>query len=151
MTDLEYLQARVPGFAGYADEESRHESDRRVRAIVGAALADAQARLVDRLAGDVSTSLEALIFRCEFPDQRYVTELDHRHLEEQQLATLARIDRALVEQVGERLVGRTRRNSGPGERDRPAARPPGRPRPGVGAAPRRWAPARRRPARRAGR
>ena len=99
MTDLEYLQARVPGFAGYADEESRHESDRRVRAIVGAALADAQARLVDRLAGDVSTSLEALIFRCEFPDQRYVTELDHRHLEEQQLATLARIDRALVEQA----------------------------------------------------
>ena len=99
MTDLEYLQARVPGFAGYADEESRHEADRRVRAIVGAALADAQARLVDRLAGDVSTSLEALIFRCEFPDQRYVTELDHRHLEEQQLATLARIDRALVEQA----------------------------------------------------
>jgi hypothetical protein len=34
MDDLDFLQARVPEFAGYADEDARHQTDRRVRAIV---------------------------------------------------------------------------------------------------------------------
>ena len=99
MNDLEYLQAHVPEFCGYADEEARHQTDRRIRAIVGSALADALTRLGDRLSTDASAAVEALIFRCEFPDQRYVTELDHRKLDDEELATVARIDRALVEQA----------------------------------------------------
>jgi hypothetical protein len=99
MEDLDYLQEHVPGFAGYADEDGRHQTDRRVRAIVGGALADAQARLGERLPADTSLALEGLIFRCEFPDQQYVTTLDHRKLEPAELATVARIDRALVEQA----------------------------------------------------
>jgi hypothetical protein len=99
MEDLDYLQAHVPGFAGYADEDARHETDRRVRAVVGTALADAQARLGDRLPADVATSLEALVFRCEFPDQKFVTAWDHADIDAAKVATLARIDRALVEQA----------------------------------------------------
>jgi hypothetical protein len=45
----------------------------------------------------VSTTLEALIFRTEFPDQKFITSLDHKPPSEQMLKTLARIDRALVE------------------------------------------------------
>ncbi len=97
MEDLDYLQAHVPEFAGYDDEDARHATDRRVRAVVGSALADAQARLGDRLAADVSPALEALIFRCEFPDQTYVTAWDHSTIDPAKIATLARIDRALVE------------------------------------------------------
>lgn len=97
MDDLDFLQSHVPDFAGYADEDARHETDRRVRAVVGSTLAEAQARLGDRLNADTSTSLEALIFRCEFPDQVYVTKFDHVVADDLVVKTLARIDRALVE------------------------------------------------------
>jgi hypothetical protein len=99
MEDLDYLQTHVPDFAGYDDEDARHATDRRVRAVVGGALADAQVRLGDRLASDVSNALEALIFRCEFPDQMYVTAWDHSTIDPAKLETLARIDRALIEQA----------------------------------------------------
>ena len=99
MNDLDFLQSHVPGFAGYADEDARHETDRRVRAVVGTALADAQARLGDRLPADTATTLESLIFRCEFPDQRYVKDWDHAEPDPRKLETLARIDRALIEQA----------------------------------------------------
>jgi hypothetical protein len=100
MDDLDYLQTHVPDFTGYADEDARHATDRRIRAVVGSALADAQARLGDRLQNEVSTALDALIFRCEFPDQTYVTTWDHEQMDEAKLRVLARIDRALVEQAG---------------------------------------------------
>lgn len=97
MDDLDFLQAHIPEFEGYAAEEARHATDRRVRALVGSTLADAQARLGDRLEPDTSTALEALIFRCEFPDQTFVTRFDHARLDEAAFKTLARIDRALIE------------------------------------------------------
>jgi hypothetical protein len=99
MDDLDFLQSHVPDFAGYGDEDSRHQTDRRVRAVVGSALADAQARLGDRLAPDVATAFEALIFRCEFPDQQFVKAWDHAKADPQKFETLARIDRALIEQA----------------------------------------------------
>jgi hypothetical protein len=99
MDDLDYLQTHVPDFAGYADEDARHATDRRIRAIVGSALADAQARLADRLQPEVSNALEALIFRCEFPDQGFVTTWDHQEMDDAKLRVLGRIDRALVEQA----------------------------------------------------
>jgi hypothetical protein len=99
MEDLDYLQAHVPDFAGYADEDARHTTDKHVRAVVGSALADAQARLGDRLPPEVSNALEALTFRCEFPDQTFVTTWDHEEMDPAKLRVLARIDRALIEQA----------------------------------------------------
>jgi hypothetical protein len=109
MEDLDYLQTHVPDFAGYADQDARHATDRRVRAVVGGALADAQARLADRLPPEVSNALEALIFRCEFPDQAYVTTWDHEDMDAAKMLVLARIDRALIEH-GESIA-----TAGPGE------------------------------------
>jgi hypothetical protein len=109
MDDLDFLQAHVPEFAGYADEENRHQTDRRVRAVVGSTLAEVLARLGDRLDAANSDALEALIFRCEFPDQKYVTEMDHAQVNEQTLKQLGRIDRALVE------LAESARGAGPTE------------------------------------
>jgi hypothetical protein len=109
MDDLDFLQSHIPEFAGYADEDSRHETDRRVRALVGSTLADAQARLGDRLDPDTQTALEALIFRCEFPDQTFVTRLDHSKPDEATLKKLARIDRALIE------LAESAKSAGPAE------------------------------------
>jgi hypothetical protein len=86
MTDLEQLRARIPGYADYANEDSRHEVDKQIRAYLGEALADARARL--KPTGHLGDQMEGLILRCEFSDQRVIRAADH-----------ACFDQALIDHV----------------------------------------------------
>jgi hypothetical protein len=86
MTDLEQLQARIPGYADYADEDARHQVDKQIRAYLGEALAAARNRL--KPTSHLSDQLEGLILRCEFSDQRVIRAADH-----------ARFDPPLVDHV----------------------------------------------------
>jgi hypothetical protein len=86
MTDLEELRARIPGYADYANEDSRHEVDKQIRAYLGEALADARARL--KPTGHLGDQMEGLILRCEFSDQRVIRAADH-----------ACFDQALIDHV----------------------------------------------------
>ncbi|MDB5041391.1 MAG: hypothetical protein JWN27_2117 [Candidatus Eremiobacteraeota bacterium] len=86
MSDLEQLQARIPGYADYADEDARHQVDKQIRAYLGEALAAARNRL--KPTGHLSDQLEGLILRCEFSDQRVIRAADH-----------ARFDPPLVDHV----------------------------------------------------
>jgi hypothetical protein len=75
MTDLEELHARIPGYADYGNEESRHEVDKQIRAYLGEALAVVRDRLKPK--GPLGDQLEGLILRCEFSDQRAIRAADH--------------------------------------------------------------------------
>jgi hypothetical protein len=86
MTDLEQLQARIPGYADYADEDSRHQVDKQIRAYLGEALATARTRL--KPTSHLGDQMEGLILRCEFSDQRVIRAADH-----------ARFDGPLVDHV----------------------------------------------------
>ena len=86
MTDLEQLQARIPGYADYADEDARHQVDKQIRAYLGEALAAARTRL--KPTSHLSDQWEGLILRCEFSDQRVIRAADH-----------ARFDPPLVDHV----------------------------------------------------
>src|ERR1700694_1079348 len=86
MSDLEQLQARIPGYADYADEDARHQVDKQIRAYLGEALAAARKRL--KPTSHLSDQLEGLILRCEFSDQRVIRAADH-----------ARFDPPLVDHV----------------------------------------------------
>jgi hypothetical protein len=96
MSDLEFLREQVPGFEGYGEENARHHSDQRVRALLGSALAELQERLKSQLDAGQSARLDKLILRCQFPDQRRVTQLDHMPVDATTEAELAEVDRDLV-------------------------------------------------------
>ena len=96
MSDLEFLREQVPGFEGYGEENARHHSDQRVRALLGSALAELQERLKEQIDAQQSTRLDKLILRCQFPDQHRVTQLDHMPVNASTEAELAEVDRILV-------------------------------------------------------
>jgi hypothetical protein len=101
MTALEELQARVPGYADYANEDSRHQVDKQMRAWLGEALATARARLGD-LPEPLTDRLEGLILRCEFSDQRVIRAADHAVFDKHLVDRVHELDLALV-RVADRI------------------------------------------------
>jgi hypothetical protein len=100
MTDLEFLRSRVPGYAGYAQEEARHEVDKQIRAYLGEALAAARDRL--HPAGALSEQIDGLLLRCEFTDLRAIRAADHARFGEELVDRIHALDRAIVE-VADRI------------------------------------------------
>jgi hypothetical protein len=95
--DLDYVRQRIPTYRGYADEPSRHDSDKRVRAIVGEALSDAHVRFGLSFDAATSTAFDELLMQCMFTDQTIVRRLEHAKLDEPAIAALGASDRVLVE------------------------------------------------------
>jgi hypothetical protein len=94
MTDLEQLQTRIPGYADYADEESRHQVDKQIRAYLGEALAVARNQV--KPTSHLGDQLEGLILRCEFSDQRVIRAADHARFEGPLVDHVHALDLALV-------------------------------------------------------
>lgn len=95
MTDLEELQARIPGYADYADTDARHQVDKQIRAWLGEALSEARDRL--QPAGAVAERLDGLLLRCEFSDQRVVRAADHARFDGELVDHVHALDRRIVE------------------------------------------------------
>jgi hypothetical protein len=101
MTDLEELQARVPDYADYANEDSRHQVDKQMRAWLGEALATVRARL-GPLPEALTDRLEGLILRCEFSDQRVIRAADQAIFDKHMVDRVHELDLALV-RVSDRI------------------------------------------------
>jgi hypothetical protein len=95
MTDLEYLQSRIAGYADYANGAARHQVDKQVRAWLGEALSDARDRLAP--GGALGERIDGLLLRCEFSDQRVVRAADHARFDETLVDRVHELDRELVE------------------------------------------------------
>ncbi len=100
--DLEYVQARLPGYREYDEEEARHDSDMRVRSFVGERLTQVQVRVANDLDDATRKTLEDVLLRCMFTDQVFVRNFEHARLDIPMRAALVRCDRTLVE-LGESL------------------------------------------------
>ena len=95
--DLVFLTSAVAGFPGYADDVGRHECDQRVRSLLGEALATLRLRLNGNWDPALSERYDAVLVRCQFADQQHVAAVEHRAMDPEDVAQLARADRALVE------------------------------------------------------
>jgi hypothetical protein len=95
--DFEYIRSRIPTYRGYDDEASRHDSDMRVRAILGESLSDAHVRFGAQLDAAQSAAYDDLLMQCMFSDQTFVRKFEHAKLDEGLLAALIASDRQLVE------------------------------------------------------
>lgn len=104
--DLSFVTERIPGYADYADERARSDSDMRVRAYVGERLADTQARLAGALDLETTKALEDVLLRCMFFDQIFVRKIEHARLDAAKISALVRSDRRLIE-LADRAVAVT--------------------------------------------
>ena len=95
MTDLEALQARIPGYADYADTDARHQVDKQIRAWLGEALTEARDRL--KPADGLAERLDGLLLRCEFSDQRVIRAADHARFDRELVDHVHTLDRRIVE------------------------------------------------------
>jgi hypothetical protein len=95
--DLDYVRSRIPTYRGYVDEASRHDSDKRVRAIVGEALSDAQVRFAGKLDVESVALCDELLYKCMFTDQTVIRRLEHAKLGDATLVELTAADRVLIE------------------------------------------------------
>jgi hypothetical protein len=95
MGDLEFLRSRIPQYAGYATEESRHQVDKQIRAVLGEALAATRERLGPQ--GEAREQLDGLVLRCEFSDYRVVRVAEHACFSPELLARIYALDRRVVE------------------------------------------------------
>lgn len=95
MTDLEYLQSRIAGYADYANEASRHQVDKQIRAWLGEALSDAREQLAP--AGALGERIDGLLLRCEFSDQRVIRAADHARFDATLVDRVHELDRGIVE------------------------------------------------------
>lgn len=102
MTDLEYLQSRIAGYADYANDAARHQVDKQIRAWLGEALGVVRERLSP--AGALGERLDGLLLRCEFTDQRVVRAADHARFGAALVDRVHQLDRELVE-VADRIRG----------------------------------------------
>jgi hypothetical protein len=93
--DLKYIRDRIPTYRGYGDEPARHDSDQRVRAILGESLSDARTRIP--LDEQQAAAYDAVLYECMFGDQSFVRAFQHAKLDEATLTALTASDRALVE------------------------------------------------------
>jgi hypothetical protein len=100
MTDLELLQARIPGYADYADPDARHQVDKQTRAWLGEAISDARDRL--QPTGALAERLDGLLLRCEFSDQRVIRAADHARFDRELVDHVHALDRRIVE-VGDAI------------------------------------------------
>jgi hypothetical protein len=96
MNDLEALRDRIPSYAGYADETSRHLADQQIRAWAGERLAKLDVRLA-LSKSDLAAKYERMLFACEFGDPALLLTLEKREFDEAELSEVYRIDRAIVE------------------------------------------------------
>jgi hypothetical protein len=90
------IRAVIPDYPGYGDEASRLMSDRQVRAWVGSCLASARERLAVSLPPELLANLDDIIFRCQFPDQRFVARIEHARMPAATIELLMEHDRALI-------------------------------------------------------
>ena len=104
MTDLEYLQGRIAGYADYADQTARHQVDKQIRAWLGEALTDARERLAP--AGPLGERIDGLLLRCEFSDQRVIRAADHARFGPGLVDRVHQLDRGIVE-VADRIRAAT--------------------------------------------
>ncbi len=95
MTDLEALQARIPGYADYTDTDARHQVDKQIRAWLGEALTEARDRL--KPADGLAERLDGLLLRCEFSDQRVIRAADHARFDPELVDHVHALDRRVVE------------------------------------------------------
>jgi hypothetical protein len=95
MTDLEALQARIPGYADYANSDARHQVDKQIRAWLGEAISEARDRL--QPADGLLERLDGLLLRCEFSDQRVIRAADHARFDQELVDHVHALDRRLVE------------------------------------------------------
>jgi hypothetical protein len=95
MTDHEVLQARIPGYADYADPDARHQVDKQIRAWLGEALTEARDRL--KPDGALVERLDGLLLRCEFSDQRVIRAADHARFDRELVDHVHALDRRIVE------------------------------------------------------
>ncbi len=100
--DLAVLRDRVPGYAAYSGESDRHDTDIRVRALLGSALTRAHARAGTAAldGGDALGNFEAILMRCMFGDQKFVKRFEHTELSDAMVGSLVASDRGLVELAG---------------------------------------------------
>jgi len=95
MGDLEYLRDRIPGYADYAGDAARHESDKQVRAWLGEAITAARDRL--QPAGPLGERIDGILFRCEFFDQRVERAVHHALFGQALVDRVHQLDREIVE------------------------------------------------------
>ena len=95
MTDLEYLQSRIPGYADYADHDARHQVDKQIRAWLGEALTAARDRL--QPSGAPAERLDGMLLRCEFSDPRVIKAADHARFDAGLVGHVHALDRRIVE------------------------------------------------------
>jgi hypothetical protein len=95
--DLAYVRSHIPDYQAYGDEPARHDSDERVRAYVGARVAQAQARLAGSLDENTQKALDEVLMRCMFTDQVFIRKFEHARLEAPMIAAFVRSDRHLIE------------------------------------------------------
>ncbi len=95
--DLDYVRERIDPYRAYADEINRHDTDMRVRAYVGNALTEAQARLGEALDAATRGLMEAVLMKCMFTDQVFIRKFEHGQLDEPTIAALVRSDRKLLD------------------------------------------------------
>ncbi|HEY0381137.1 MAG TPA: hypothetical protein VGC72_02955 [Candidatus Elarobacter sp.] len=98
MTDLEFLQSRIPGYADYANADARHQVDKQIRAWLGEALSAARDRL--QPAGALADRLDGLLLRCEFTDLRVIRAADHAKFGPELVDRVHALDRRIVEVAG---------------------------------------------------
>ncbi|MBV8424115.1 MAG: hypothetical protein JO349_02910 [Candidatus Eremiobacteraeota bacterium] len=96
MDGLVFLRERIPAYADYGDEDSRHLVDKQVRAYVGEALSSLRERLSTDLAGAVAELLERTLLMCEFSNQQLIHMLDHAHLTNVEVEELHEVDHELI-------------------------------------------------------
>ena len=95
MTDLEYLQSRIAGYADYGNADARHQVDKQIRAWLGEALSEERERL--KPTGPLAERIDGLILRCEFSDQRVIRAADHARFDETLIQRVHELDREVVE------------------------------------------------------
>ena len=95
MTDLAFIQARIPEYADYGNIDARHQVDKQIRAWLGEALSDARARLSP--GEGIGDRLDGIILRCEFSDQRVIRAADHARFDAHLIDRVHELDRGLVE------------------------------------------------------
>ncbi len=95
MDDLPVLRARIPGYADYSGTETRHQTDKQIRAYLGEALSEARERL--KPPAPIADQLDGLVLRCEFSDQRFIRAVDHARFGDALAERVHRLDRIIVD------------------------------------------------------
>lgn len=93
MDDLALLQAKIPQFPGYGEQEARRRSDGLVRSYLGEALASLQARFGGE---GVAVAIEELVLRAGFMNQSAFHQFEYADSDAAQIASIAAGDVRLV-------------------------------------------------------